>query len=93
MMEIGLMTKQMASVSICISMAPGMKVHGKTTYSMEKAKRLGQMGLFMKENTDKGKNMVTVTIRGVMAPDMKENGSRIRLEDWEYTLGWMVENT
>ena len=68
------------------------KVIGKMIYSMDMAKKLGQMDHYTKVNILEVKNMVLAYIHGMMVQDMKENGLKIRLEDLVLTLGLMAEN-
>lgn len=68
-------------VSMFTLMEPDMKVLGRMIYNMEKVKKLGMMVQFMKENTLLGKNMDMEYIAGMMDPDMKGNGLKIKLKD------------
>ena len=55
-----------------------MKVLGKMIYNMAMAKKLGWMDQSIRETTSKERNMVTVSILGMMAQDMKESGKKIK---------------
>lgn len=75
------MTKLMDLVSMFTLMEPDMKVLGRMIYNMEKVKKLGMMVQFMKENTLLGKSMDMEYIAGMMDPDMKGSGLKIKLKD------------
>jgi hypothetical protein len=81
------MIKQMAMEYIFISMAQGMKVHGKMICSMDKGRKLGLMAQFMRESIWQAKNMGKGFIAGMMVLDMVVNGTRTRLKVSALTPG------
>ena len=68
-------------------MVQDMRVIGKTIYSMVMERKLGLMGQFMKGNITRVKSMDMAYTAGMMDPDMKETGMRIKLEVSEFIHG------
>lgn len=64
-----------------------MKVTGERIFSMELEKRAGPMAPYTKENMLLERNMVLDSTAGMMDPNIKENGMRIRLGDSEHIAG------
>jgi hypothetical protein len=64
-----------------------MKVNGVMIFNMEKAKKVGQMALCIKENIWLVKNMVVVSTAGMMDQDMTVNGMRTKSKEWELIVG------
>jgi hypothetical protein len=81
------MTKQMGSDCIYMLMEHVMKDNGDTIYSMDRAKKCGQMALYMKENMLRVKSMDTAYIVGMMVQGMMENGMKTKLKEWGLTHG------
>lgn len=88
----GLMTKLMAMEYMFMLMVLAIKAIGKTTYNMEKERKLGQMDQFTKENILLEKSMEEVFIAGMTDHATMANGKKIKLKGWEHIHGWMVEN-
>jgi hypothetical protein len=65
------------------------KENGKTTCSMAKELRHGQMGLAMKVTMHLGGNMVKVLTNGMMDPSIQVNGLKTKYLGLEYIHGWM----
>ena len=64
-----------------------MKESGVMIFNMEKAQKVGQMALSIKENIWLVKNMVVVSTAGTMDQNMMVNGMRIKLKEWEHIVG------
>jgi hypothetical protein len=60
-------------------MAHDMKDNGRTTFNMDKARKLGLMDRYMKDNTMQGKNMDLVYTVGMMGADTKVTGKKTKL--------------
>ena len=70
-----------------ISTVRDMKANGKMIYNMVRVRRLGLMAPFTKANTSQVKNTASEHTLGTTAHDMRENGSKIKLEDSAYIPG------
>jgi hypothetical protein len=68
-------------------MAHDMKDNGRTTFNMDKARKLGLMDRYMKDNTMQGKNMDLVYTVGMMGADTKVSGMKTKFEVLEHTPG------
>ena len=60
-----------------MSMVRDMSDFGKMMYNMEKEKRLGQMGLIMKEIITLERKQDQVPIHGQMEANLQANGKKI----------------
>lgn len=87
MKETGLMIKLTASESISMLTVQGMKEIGEMTSSMARARRHGQMALYMRVSTWLARSTGSVFTVGMMVLAMKENGTRTRSEVMEHTPG------
>jgi len=75
MMEIGQMTKLMATAYTLMPMVPNTMANGKTTCSMGMVLKLGWMGLNSKVITMKARNTDKVSTYGVTGLSTREIGS------------------
>ena len=66
-----------------------MKVRGRTTCSMAKAKRLGLTSHHMKDFILKGRNMELANTHGMMGRSTTENGTKTKSPDLVPTNGLM----
>lgn len=64
-----------------------MKGNGVMIFNMERAKKVGQMALCIKESTWQVKNMVGVFTAGMMDQDMMVNGMKTKSKVWELIVG------
>jgi hypothetical protein len=87
MMATGSMIKPTAMAFTIISMVLCMRVSGEMIFNMEKEKNLGLINLCTKVNTWPVKNTDLVSIPGMMAQDIKENGMKIKSKGLELTVG------
>ena len=74
----GLMIKQTATEYMYMSTALDMKVHGKTIFSMARARRAGLMAQSTWGDTKMVRSMVEVSIAGVMVVNMMDSGLKIK---------------
>jgi len=64
-----------------------MKDNGVMIFSTEKAKKVGQTALCIKENIWLVKNMAVVSTAGMMDQDMMVNGTKTKSKVWELIVG------
>ena len=83
----GRMTKQTDMESISMLTVQGMKEIGEMTSNMARARRHGQMALYMRVSTWLARSTGSVFTVGMMALAMKESGTRTKSEAMEPTPG------
>jgi len=84
------MIKLMVEEFIDIKMELHTTDTGRMICSMARGLRNGLMGVCIKENTLKERNMVMDFINGQTDLHMKVSGSRIRFQVLAFILGWMA---
>lgn len=88
----GCMIKQMALENTLIKMELLMKDNGKTIFRTEKESNDGLTDQFMKDFTQKERNMEWEATNGTTAQNTRVNGTIIKFLELEFTNGLMDEN-
>ncbi len=74
----GAMIKQMVKVLIIMLMVLDMKAFGKMIFSMATEKKHGPMAPFIKETTNKGRNLDMVDMSGMTDQNTKVTGLKTK---------------